>query len=707
MSRQTITRPEELYALFEEVASLKGVGVAMERALAKTCKMPEGMNARLKDLAMQLPRNIMRRKKITRASTADKDDVVILKLRIGLHVPPPPRTRLPYRINAMDEAGELVHLVWFKTDRRYMQTLAPEGEVRLVSGKLESNRGVLTIAHPEFVVTEDKAWEIPETESIYPLTSGISNKVMRKLISQMLEKLPELPEWIEPSLLRKEGWDNWQGSVRSAHNAVTEADILPLSPARSRLAYDELLAHYLALLILRSFMKKKPGQALKGDGSLTDGLIKSLPFELTASQRQAYAEIAADMGSPTMMMRMLQGDVGSGKTIVALLALLIAVESGGQAALMAPTEILAQQHFDTLNKFLQGTNVRVDFLSGKHKGKVRKEILQNLKGGVTKILIGTHALFQSDVEYADLKLAVIDEQHRFGVQQRMALLNKGKETDLLAMTATPIPRSLEMIAHGDLDTSRLTEKPSGFQPVHTSLVPLTRLQDVFERLQKPLEAGEQIYWVCPLVEESENSDLAAAELRHAELMKIYGDDKVGLVHGRMKAKEKEAVMQRFKAGEIKILIATTVIEVGIDVAAAQVMIVEHAERFGLAQLHQLRGRVGRSDNQSHCILLYDTHTAGVAKERLQVLRQSHDGFVIAEKDLALRGAGEVLGVRQSGMPNFRLADLDIHRELSNAAQKQAQMIIAKDYKLQDADSYPYRVLLHLFESSSAMAYLRS
>lgn len=473
------------------------------------------------------------------------------------------------------------------------------------------------------------------------------------------------------------------------------------APARARLAYDELLANQLALQIVRRKQRKRPGRSIDGDGTLRERLEQSLPFSLTGSQRIACSEIAGDMKSDSRMLRLLQGDVGSGKTVVALMAMLTAAEQGAQAALMAPTEILARQHFATIEPLAEAIDVSVILITGRDKGKKREKLVSRLNSGDTPIVIGTHALLQDDIGFDDLALVVVDEQHRFGVHQRLALAGKGAAADILVMTATPIPRTLMMTAYGDLETSRLTEKPAGRKPIETRAMPLSRLEDVVDRLRPAIASGARIYWVCPLVEDSDVLDVAAATERQAALAQRFGD-RVGLVHGRLKAAEKDAVMARFAGGELDILVATTVIEVGVDVPEATIIVIEQAERFGLAQLHQLRGRVGRGDRPSSCILLYGEPLGETAKARLKVMRDTDDGFVIAEEDLRLRGAGEVLGTKQSGLPQFRMADLAVHADLIDTARDDALLILEKDPDLKSERGKAMRTLLYLFERDAVV-----
>ncbi|HEX7967317.1 MAG TPA: ATP-dependent DNA helicase RecG, partial [Stellaceae bacterium] len=462
----------------------------------------------------------------------------------------------------------------------------------------------------------------------------------------------------------------------------------------------------LAIALVRAHTKRLPGRTVAAEGKLRQRVTAALPFALTQAQRQASAEIAGDMASPTRMLRLLQGDVGSGKTVVALIAMLDAVEAGCQAALMAPTEILARQHFATLSKLAAPAGVEIALLTGREKGRAREALLARLTAGEIDIIVGTHALFQEDVAFKDLALAVIDEQHRFGVEQRIALSGKGRGVDILVMTATPIPRTLLLTSYGDLDSSRLTEKPAGRQAVTTRTLPLARLEEVIEAVRRALSQGAKVYWVCPLVEESEAVDLAAVDERHAQLKASFGE-RVGLVHGRMKGAEKDRVMESFAHGGVDVLVATTVIEVGVDVPDATVMVIEHAERFGLAQLHQLRGRIGRGDKPSACLLLYATPLGETAKARLTILRETEDGFRIAEEDLRLRGAGEVLGTRQSGMPELHLADLAAHADLLAVARDDARLALTRDPELASPRGEALRTLLYLFQRDVAVRYVRS
>jgi len=565
------------------------------------------------------------------------------------------------------------------------------------------------MVHPDYILAPETRSELPLLEPVYPLTAGLSAKVLVKAARQGLERFCVLPEWQDAAWLRARGWPSVKDALWRLHRPDQPADISPASAPWQRLAYDELLASQLALAIVRQRLKAQPGRPVSGDGRIRSRIADRLSFRLTNSQRQALREIAQDMSSPYRMLRLLQGDVGSGKTVVALFAMAIAVEAGAQAALMAPTEVLARQHLDTLEPLVAAAGLRVALLSGREKGKSRAELLARLKSGAIDILIGTHALFQPDVEFKDLAFAVIDEQHRFGVHQRLALQMKGGAggADLLVMTATPIPRTLLMTHYGDLDVSRLTEKPSGRKPILTKSIPVDAIERLIERLRVQLKEGAQVYWVCPLIESSGKSELAAAQARHAQLAQLFGPAAVGLLHGAMPEAAKASTMAAFAANALKILVATTVIEVGVDVANANIMVVEHAERFGLAQLHQLRGRVGRGTRDSFCVLLYKAPLGEAARQRIAMMEDTEDGFLIAEKDLELRGGGEVLGARQSGVPEFRIAEVPGFGELLAASRDDARLILNQDPELSSPRGEALKLLLYLFECDDAVRLFRA
>ena len=690
-------RPEILYPLFGALEGLDGIG-------PKTSKYFNAIGVETpRDLVFLLPQSGIDRR--PRASVRDIEvpGIATVEVEVGNHLPARSRGR-PYRVLVRDERQEF-QLVFFHPRAEYLQRILPTGQRRLVSGRVETFDGVYQMAHPDHVLPLDEVSDLPLFEPVYPLTVGLTQKTVRRALRSVLDRAPELKEWVDPALKARMGWPDWRSAIETVHAPASAADLSPVAPARQRLAYDELLAHQLTLAIARSSRRRAGGIATRGDGRLVARVLSSLPYAPTAAQRRAFAEITGDMASTMRMNRLLQGDVGAGKTLVALVALLTAVEAGGQGALMAPTEILARQHLASLAPLAATAQVRLDLLTGRDKGRDRVRKLQDLAEGRTQILIGTHALFQSDVQFRDLRLAVIDEQHRFGVAQRMALGEKGASVDSLVMTATPIPRSLALAQYGDMDLSLLDEKPPGRKPITTSLASTERLAEVVAHLAQAIAEGRQAYWVCPLVEESETVNLTAAQSRFESLRAVLGEG-VGLVHGQMPPAEKDAAMARFVAGETRVLVSTTVIEVGVNVPNATIMVIERAESFGLAQLHQLRGRVGRGDAASTCLLLYDPPLGETASRRLKLMRDTEDGFRLSDEDLAMRGAGDVIGTAQSGLPRFRLADLERQSALMAIAQSDARKLLADDPELQSTRGQAARILLWLMEQDRAIRLIR-
>ena len=689
-------RPEILFPLFADVSQLSGIGPRYAKLIEKAA------GPQIVDLLWHLPSGMVDRR--FSPTVADAPDGMIATLTVTTMRHEPGRGRAPYRVICADETGE-IELVYFHAKGDWLEKLLPHGQKRVISGKVERFRGKAQMPHPDHVVPLEEADSVRIVEPTHPSTDGLHQRTIRRAIEGALARVPVLDEWINATLVQARGWPAWNAAVKAVHHPQNRLEMEPDSLPRQRLAYDEILANQLALALVRARMKKQKGRIIKGDGRLRDTILKNLPFSLTGAQRTALSEIEGDMAAPNRMLRLLQGDVGSGKTLVALVTMANAIECGAQAALMAPTEILARQHFATIEPLARAAGIRCEILTGRDKGKTRGAILGRIAEGTAQIVVGTHALFQEEVEFRDLAVAVIDEQHRFGVHQRMVLGQKGQGVDILVMTATPIPRTLVMTAYGDLDVSRLTEKPPGRQPIDTRVVSNDRLMDVIEGVSRRMDAGAKVYWVCPLVEESEVLDVAAAEERAATLRERFGD-RVGLIHGRMKGPEKDRMMVAFKEGPVDLLVATTVIEVGVDVPDATVMVIEHAERFGLAQLHQLRGRIGRGDKASTCLLVYAPPLSETGRARLSVMRDSEDGFRIAEEDLKLRGAGEVLGTRQSGLPTFRLADAAAHNDLFEVARDDARLLLDKDPELEGPRGKAVRTLLYLFERDAAVRYLR-
>ena len=700
-------RPSLLDPLFVPITSLAGVGPKVGALIEKVVAADLGDRvARAGDLLFVLPHTVIDRRNRPGIAGSAEGAIVTLDVRIDRHQPPPRGNRsVPYRVYAHDDTGEIA-LTFFHAHASYLEKAMPEGEHVVISGRMEWFNGRPTMVHPDHIALASEAGNLPLVEPVYPLTAGLSGKVLRRAIGQALARLPVLTEWQDGAFMRRQSFPAFGDALARIHNPADPIDVSVDGAAWRRLAYDELLAGQVSLALVRAKVHRLSGRPLIGDGRIAERLREALPYSLTASQEFALAEINADLADPERMLRLLQGDVGSGKTVVALLAMARAVEAGGQAALMAPTEILARQHLATIAPLAARVGLRIAILTGREKGRERTDTLAGLASGEIDIVVGTHALFQETVIFRDLVFAVIDEQHRFGVHQRLAITAKGDAPDMLVMTATPIPRTLVLTAFGDMDVSKLTEKPAGRQPIRTVTLPLERLDELVGRMVEAVAGGQKIYWICPLVEESEEIKLMSAEDRFASLKPLFGD-RIGLVHGRMKGAEKDEAMRAFKEGETRILIATTVIEVGVDVPDATVMVIEHAERFGLAQLHQLRGRVGRGDIKSSCVLLYKDPLGETAKRRLSVMRETEDGFLIAEEDLKLRGEGELLGTRQSGTPGFQVARIEAHADLLEAARDDAKLILSRDPELQSDRGAALRLLLYLFGRDEAVRLLRA
>ena len=703
-------RPPEIFQLFAATTSLAGVGAKLANVLEKR------VGSYVIDVLRHLPIGLIDRRQRPALDAVVDGSMATIEILVIKHDRPPRGTRRPYRVFCQNDTGEL-ELVFFHAHNDYIAKQLPIGERRIVSGRVELFQGRVQMAHPDHIVVPEHSASMPLLEPVYPLTAGLTPKILRRTIADALKRIPDLPEWIPAPIMAEHNWPNFADAMRAVHAPQAETDLLPTSPARARLAFDELLANQLALsMVRRQASDTAPGRCFAPQGQLLTALTADLPFEMTAAQHAAIDEITADQAAPKRMLRMLQGDVGSGKTLVALAAMLTVAETGAQAALLAPTEVLARQHHASLNALLRPLKMEVGLLLGQgrtsnaaaddalpngvnHAPRTRKDTLAAMADGTISLVVGTHALLSDTAIFHDLGLAVIDEQHRFGVRQRILLGEKGRDVDVLVMTATPIPRSLAMTAYGDLDHSRLDEKPVGRLPIDTRAMAKDRLNEIVDGLQRALHDGKRAYWICPLVDESDKLDIAAAEDRFTALTHALAGIGVALAHGKMKAAERDAAMQAFRTGQAQLLVATTVVEVGVDVPEASIIVIEHAERFGLAQLHQLRGRVGRSTAQSSCLLVYQPPLSETANKRLSVMRDTNDGFVIAEEDLNLRGPGEFLGQRQSGVPEFVLADLAAHRDLLAIAREQAQIMLAGN------GMRHITLLLSLFERDSAVKFL--
>jgi ATP-dependent DNA helicase RecG len=692
-------RPLLLNPLFAPVTSLSGVGPKQDKLFRYLLGRSE--TPRLVDLLLHLPASVIDRRARPKIRDAVPGTVVTLEVTVDRHRPTPARNhRAPHLVYASDDTGDVV-LTYFRAQPGYVEKLLPVGSKRYVSGTLQMFDGVPQIVHPDRVVDEAGFAKLSGIDPVYPLTEGLALGSLRRAMAQALQKLPALPEWISPEVIRRCKFPPIAEALNRVHMPLELTDILPDGPFWSRLAFDELLAGQLALALVRAQLRRPAGDRNAGDGHLRNKIIDALPYALTSSQRKAAAAIADDLRQPVRMLRLLQGDVGSGKTVVALLAAAAVTEVGKQAALMAPTEILARQHIKTITPLAERAGLRVAILTGREKGKERRDILARLAAGEIDLLVGTHALIQDDVIFKSLALAVVDEQHRFGVRERLTLTAKGEAVDVLVLSATPIPRTLVLTYFGDMDVSELREKPAGRQPIDTRAVPMSRLHEVMDAVGRAIDKGKLVYWIVPLVEESETVDLTDADARFESLRERFGE-KVGLVHGKMRGADKDAVMAQFASGEINLLVATTVVEVGVDVPAATIMVIENAERFGLAQLHQLRGRIGRGSEASTCLLLYKEPLNEMSTARLKVIRETTDGFRIAEEDLKLRGEGDVLGVRQSGLPGYRIARSDVHAQLITHARDEALRIMKDNPKLTGGRGEALRCLLYLFERDEAI-----
>ena len=687
-------RPEILFPLFASLETLPGIG-------AKTAKLLRHLDVEApRDLLFALPSSAVDRRFRPTISGLPFPTTATTEVTVERHHSPRTKGR-PYRVDVSD-AETAFQLVFFHARQDWLMRQLPVGSRRVVSGRVELFDGVAQMVHPDHILPPENKGELPQFEPIYPLTQGVTLKAITKAVAASLTRAPELDEWIDPALVKREKWPDWHEALEQAHAPEGSGDLAQTAPARVRLAYDELFSHHLTLALVRHRRRRRKGRTSVATGTLQSKVLAALPYEPTGAQERAIREITEDMATPNRMNRLLQGDVGAGKTLVAFMALLVAVEAGGQGVMMAPTEILARQHLAGLKPLAEDAGVVIEILTGRDKGKDRRAKLDALAAGDIHILVGTHAVFQQDVVFNDLRLAIIDEQHRFGVSQRMALGEKGEHADVLVMTATPIPRSLSLAQYGDMDVSVLDEKPPGRTPVSTALVSAGRMDEVVDHLSAAIAEGRQAYWVCPLVDESELTDLTAAEERFKRLRAALGEGVVGLVHGQLPSAAKDAAMAAFQSGQTKVLVATTVIEVGVDIPNASIMVIERAEHFGLAQLHQLRGRVGRGAEKSTCLLMYQPPLTEGGRKRLEILRETEDGFRIAEEDLAMRGAGDVLGTAQSGLPRFRVADLESQAALQTIARDDARRLISEDPALESPRGKAARTLLWLMRQDQAI-----
>ena len=691
-------RPDVLYPLFAPITSISGIGAKYASNYANL-----GVT-KVVDLLWHLPVGIIDRRNKTTVAEAKNGEIATLYLEVDDIILPKSR-KSPTRVVCHDKTGSIV-LVFFKVFKGFLEKHLPIGAKRIVSGRVDFANYGMQMAHPDYIVANES--EMPLIETVYPLTAGISLKMMGKSVSAALSMLKPLPEWLDTEFKKRQGFPDWSDAVKLVHHPNTMADIDGANPARRRLAYDELLSEQLALALLRTKKKKLSGYEIKGDGKIRHKVFAGLPFKLTGAQVRVLKEIETDMARTSPMYRLIQGDVGSGKTIIAFFALLNAVESGLQGAFMVPTEILARQHYAKLKPLADMAGVNLCLLTGKDKSSQKENNLSAIKNGNVDIVIGTHSLIQEKLVFNRLGLAVIDEQHRFGVHQRLDLKAKGASPDMLVMTATPIPRTLALTAYGDMDISIVDEKPKGRAPVKTVALPLSKLDEIILAIKRAIATGAKVYWICPLLEESESLDVAAAKQRFKELSAVF-PEQVGLVYGKMEPAEKDKVIAKFadERSSLSILVATTVVEVGVDVPIASVMVIEHAERFGLAQLHQLRGRIGRGNKESSCVLMYGDNLTTVAKARIDIMRKTDDGFEIAEEDLRLRGVGEVLGTKQSGFPEFKLANVATDLDLIRTAAKDAQMIVETNPHLNGDRGEALRILLYLFEQDKNVKLIRS
>jgi ATP-dependent DNA helicase RecG len=691
-----MSRPPILFPLFASIETVPGVGPRTAKAMANLDI------TRPRDLIFTLPYGGHDRSLKPSIKGLGAGDIATVEVTVGVHQHPRQKGR-PYRVVVAD-SWTTFHVVFFNNDPRWIQSQLPTGQKRVISGRLEFYDGIAQIIHPDHMLRPDEIDHLPKFEPVWPLSAGLTQKLMLKAVTSSLTRVPELPEWADGALVARENWPAFHEAIAKAQRPDSVSDLSPETPARRRLAYDELFAHQVTLALARTQARRGKGRESHGTGTLQAKVLAGLPYKPTNAQTRAISEIAGDLASPLKMNRLLQGDVGSGKTLVALTALLIAVEAGGQGVMMAPTEILARQHYDGLKPLAELAGIRLELLTGRDNGRERDAKLAALANGEIQIMTGTHALFQKDVFFHDLRLAVVDEQHRFGVTQRMELGAKGEAVDVLVMTATPIPRSLALASYGDMDISVLDEKPPGRIPVKTALISAERIDDVVAHLRKAVAEGRQAYWVCPLVQESETREQTAAEDRFQRLRAALGEGVVGLVHGQLPPAEKDRAMADFVSGKTRVLVATTVIEVGVNVPNASIMVIEGAETFGLAQLHQLRGRVGRGSESSTCLMIWG-NLSETGQRRLEVMRETEDGFRIAEEDLAMRGAGDLIGTAQSGVPKFRIADLERQTALMELAQSDARKLLVDDPLLESPRGQAVRTLLHLMDQDRAFRLL--